>query len=371
MSDLSRNIAGFENRLTSIEERVRGVFGFERDLLDTHIKDMLNLDVYSGKQIRDLLVKELKIINTGTNSNVFNLDNPNVKRHAMSELSIITRSALARRRWGVGNLSAADLKRLDGYLKENLLSNEVLQIVSKATLQRLVNQLKPIVDGTLRVSRLKRSRNQIQKEINNIVAGAPVPRSAFADLKIVELYREAMISNFPLALGKKQSDEARRLIEMKDFDSLRAILPAKVDKRKFRKAILKYIKDGTLRYKNTTSRYSFERRAEAGKSFLELRNSSVFSLKYARGMETARYLDLLSRKILLIHRYFSIQRLKEEYDEGISRLKDISRQRDVVKNNLTLKHLESDYQALLNRKPETIFLESLRKLNLVAPAQSN
>lgn len=357
---LGRSVTILESRLARNKRRgfyFLATFGFNWSE-DERIEGKLS---YIEKSFND--------VRTGEISSIFGDNYRDFIPIIRSELRKIVNNPNYRKLVGLADLTDSEISRLKTFLTLDITHPEVLKTVSLSLLGNPAARLRAPALMEEKLTNLKDVLFQRHQEMDRYRGqDVPDPVASREDIdQLLVLYREARIASIPTKLGHDSEAAAKHLVQFRRIDSLLAILPPMVDKTGFGESLLEYLENGTLRYKRKG--FLEKARQEVAKIFLDLLDSSILALDYAEGMRTSRYLELLSRRSLLLFRYFQIPELRQKHDEASEKLERITGQRKLVLERLNLKHLEAEYHHLtVEYKPEVAFLRRMTELGFAVPA---
>jgi hypothetical protein len=247
-----------------------------------------------------------------------------------------------RQHYGFSEVSQGDINVFMKLLSENPQDLRVLNISSKIFLRIIRPYVKKLDKQYDSVKKAKVGRDEAIRKKTLIETGNEtfLGDDAYRSVEWGEnYYRESEISELGNDLSENLDSEA------KDFSRLRTLgfakhLPQIVDKDGFRQAIEKSypVMQNTIERNKLWVQYEVERNPinyENSKDYmyrLANLNASIDALKQAQwflqnldsrflrfdiasGMKTKRYLELISKKVILINRLIKMPKLRDEYEK--------------------------------------------------------
>ncbi len=259
---------------------------------------------------------------------------------------------------------------------------KVLNMVSKIILRTLRPKIKMMEKQYLAIERAKENREEVKKKKELISSGGEISygEDVYRNIEWGEnFHREAEISELGSDLNENLAGEALDFTKL-HVQRFSRYLPQIIDKEGFRQGIVKSLPDlmeniairqQWIQAEKENNPENYEKskayiwrvadlnatKDALGQAhyFLEQLDSKYFRFDIAGGMKTRRYLDLISKKIILLNRLKSLPKLREDFERM---------GREVEKLEIELKLFET-----IKRKAET--LQKLKDLKANDPVKNH
>lgn len=367
---LSRSITALDNRLHRLRSQVEAELEYYKNkkVLNDEFFQNTTIGRNNNEEMTKYVRELVKRFNKGEDIDILNIENfDSMKYWVRKELNAILSNQKLGKISGIIELSKEEKEKYKKHLRSGIVTPEVNKLITRSVLGRLSDNLENASLINSKLQRLNRKRNIIDQTIyTHKRDNLPVPKEAYKDLNwAFNLYNEQRVSTIPSNIKGKRYKNAKDFINAGNPQVLWAILPGRINKETFKKALETFQETGKRLRRELPSTVQMKLRSESVKRYLSQIDNPLLSLDYAPYISTPRFLELLERKQVLLRRHFDLPSYEEREKKASEELRHVLHQREHIAARLELKGLEADYEKLTKElTPENKFLERMKRLGL-------